>query len=1253
MTDLRGQIIHGYELQDKIGEGGFGAVYRAFQPVIERDVAIKVILAKYANQPDFIRNFETEAQIVARLEHPYVVPLYDYWRDPDGAFLVMRWFRGNLRQVLTEKGALPPVTVLHLLEQIASALHAAHHKQIIHRDLKPDNILLDDEGNAYLTDFGIARISGQEPSTQSISGTIAYTSPEQLQSFAPSPQMDIYSLGIVLFEMLAGQHPYRHLSPLEIIYHHMQHPLPDIRQLNPEIPLELNTVLQKATAKDLRERYATMLDLLNAFRAVAADGVVSKPVQVWDELQVNPYKGLRAFDVADAADFYGREHLVHTLVERLRSGERFLAVVGPSGSGKSSVVKAGLIAALRGAVIADAHNWFIADFVPGTNPIYNLAQALSSISPLTLTNAEEQLISSERGLIWLVDIILAGTTGEITLVIDQFEEVFILAQELERKQLLELLTTAINDTSCRLRVILSLRADFYDRPLLYEGFSQLVQDHTQVVLPLSAEELESAITSPAKRVGLHVETDLIAAIVSDVREEPGALPLLQYTLTELFEKRANQKMTLAAYRASGGVSGALAQRADEVYETLSDTQKAIAQQVFLRLVTLGEGMEDTRRRVRHAELQQIIHDKSDLNAVLDAFGTARLLTFDVESRTREPLIEVAHEAFIREWRQLREWLTDSRNDIRLQRLLATATAEWHESNEDGSYLLRGSRLAQFEEWAQGSSVLLAPAEKNFLEKSIEAQEAEFDARERAQLERQRLQVQIQARQQQVIFALGFGVVLAIILTVFAFLQANIARSEANANATAQVNAVAAQATSERRAAYANAQQQALRAEQLDEAGQADIAIALAVEANRLHNPPPDAIRILSNLSNYPLIQHYLGGHNEPTQAMAFTPDGRYLLSGTCGRRRGSRCSGAELILWDVATGTVIRRLTGHRNAVTAVAIAADGRLALSGASDGTIILWDITTGEQLRVYDGASISQTPLQIRFSPDGSHFGVVSVRDLFAVREVETGAFTNIAAGNDEELIVSFAFSSDGTRVVLSACQPDRDEVDTVISKCEDGSEAAIILLDAMTGEIINRTQVVSIYYVSDLRFAHDDSLIVGTSEYKVSKWDANTLELLHQYEVLFQQENVPTRVTLDTQVTVAADGNTILAIDRTGIIVQIDLHTFAPIRTFIRSDITVEVNVVASDTTGQLVALALPDNRIMLVEFNSPDQLYDWVLSNRVLRFFPCNQRLIYNVEPLCDAEGNIPPTSTPYPTITPFPTATIPVWTPIPSPTATE
>jgi hypothetical protein len=396
-------------------------------------------------------------------------------------------------------------------------------------------------------------------------------------------------------------------------------------------------------------------------------------------------------------------------------------VVGPSGSGKSSVVRAGLVPALRAGRLPGSERWLLVDLLPGAHPLEELEAVLLSIAlnpPETLLN---QLREDERGLIRAVKRVLPrDETVELVLLIDQFEEVFtLLEDEGARVHFLMSLHAAVADARSRVRVIVTLRADFYDRPLLYPDPGELLRERTEVILPLSGEELERAIERPAARVGVALEAELLAAIIKDVGEQPGALPLLQFALTELFERREGRVLTLAAYRASGGVRGALTRRAETIYAALDEPARENARQLFLRLVTLGEGVEDTRRRTLRAELTALTTDhrspttdgdgvvpsslvvgsSSVVDEVLERYGEARLLSFDRDPLTRAPTVEVAHEALLREWGRLQSWLAESRAGIRMQRLLAAAAAEWGAAGRDVSYLLSGGRLAQFEDWA--------------------------------------------------------------------------------------------------------------------------------------------------------------------------------------------------------------------------------------------------------------------------------------------------------------------------------------------------------------------------------------------------------------------------------------------------------------------------------------------------------------------------------------------------------------------------
>jgi len=275
MSDLQsllGKTIRGYKIEKLIGKGGWGAVYLAYQQTVNRHVAMKVILPEFANQPDFAKRFEIEAQVVAQLQHPHILPLFDYWRDDEGAYFVMRYVTGgSLHDYLKQRGAMPIDDVSRLLNQLCDALSVAHGNNVIHRDLKPANILLDERGNAYLTDFGIAKrkdSNAQMTQAGNIMGTPAYISPEQLKGQDVTPHSDMYAMGMMLWELLAGIHPFKGSTVAQMMVRHISEPLPSIQSKNESVPIAFDSVIQRATAKEPSDRYTDVLAMANDFRQI-------------------------------------------------------------------------------------------------------------------------------------------------------------------------------------------------------------------------------------------------------------------------------------------------------------------------------------------------------------------------------------------------------------------------------------------------------------------------------------------------------------------------------------------------------------------------------------------------------------------------------------------------------------------------------------------------------------------------------------------------------------------------------------------------------------------------------------------------------------------------------------------------------------------------------------------------------------------------------------------------------------------------
>lgn len=548
---------------------------------------------------------------------------------------------------------------------------------------------------------------------------------------------------------------------------HLQQPLPSVRTLRPELPAAADAVIAKATAKDAKDRFTDVLEVATAFHA-AIEGRGRSSLATADLR--NPYKGLRAFHEPDAGDFFGREVVIRRLIERLAepsANARFLCVIGPSGSGKSSLVRAGVVPALRRGAIEGSERWFVVDLMPGAHPLRELETALLGVAVEPPPSLLDDLERDERGLARAVERILPDPDAELVIVLDQLEEVFTLVEDdSERTQLLRGIVAAAEDPSSRVRVIATLRADFYDQPLSILGFGDLLAARSEAITPMSPVQLERAIAGPAERAGLEFEPGLVAAMVADVTDRPGALPLLQYALTELAERPDGGRLTLERYRGIGGVSGALARRAEQIFVELAPAARDECRQLFLRLVTLGEGAEEARRRVRRSELVPAA-DASTTNGVIEIFGRHRLVSFDRDPITREPTVEIAHEALLLAWARLQGWIDEARDDLRTRNAISISATAWTAARSDESFLLRGARLEQMASWAETTSVALSPADEGFLRASVARRDDEAAAEDARRARERGLERRSVKRLRALVAVLTAGVLAAATLTVIA------------------------------------------------------------------------------------------------------------------------------------------------------------------------------------------------------------------------------------------------------------------------------------------------------------------------------------------------------------------------------------------------------------------------------------------------------------------------------------------------------
>jgi hypothetical protein len=591
-----------------------------------------------------------------------------------------------------------------------------------------------------------------------------------------------------------------------------------------------------------------------------------------------PYVGLAAFQPADAARFFGRDALVDELVGRVRES-RFLGVFGPSGYGKSSVLRAGLVARLEpGPVVV---------LTPGAHPLEECAVRIAAALGESAAALRAEFAADPENLHLRVRQALADEDADLVLVVDQFEEVFTLcADPAERTWLIDALVAAANAETSRTRVVLGVRADFYGHCARHPALVAALQDAQLLVGPLDEDAMRDVIVKPAEQAGLRVETALVARLMSLGAQQPGALPLLSHVLLETWRRRRGTTLTLGGYESAGGLRHALTRTAENVFAGLDPAGQAVAKQLFLRLCALGDGTDDAKRRVRLEELA----DLPGATELLERLAAVRLVTLDRDN------VELAHEALIRHWPRLRDWLTEDRDGLRTHRQLTDAALAWKSLHRDVGALYRGARLASAQEWADGlhsgAEAVLSPLEREFLHASRSALVAERTA--------ERLRTR---RQRRLVAVLVVLLVLASVTTVSAVLAQHDATEQRNAAAAQRV---ITQATLLVRSDPGLAEQLGLAAyrlaptaenkdslmrivaatgeRQVDQVGFAADGRIWGVRIGETTVSVHDVSRPDPPGDGYPLTKPNDTPEGPATDAMAFAPDGRTLAMVTQKRR---------------------------------------------------------------------------------------------------------------------------------------------------------------------------------------------------------------------------------------------------------------------------------------------------------------------------------------------------------------------------------
>jgi hypothetical protein len=740
-----------------------------------------------------------------------------------------------------------------------------------------------------------------------------------------------------------------------------------------------------------------------------------------------PYPGLAPFSEADQAWFRGRQALVARLVARF--GERvddprLLVVTGASGSGKSSLLRAGLLPALdRGALgLANSSSWPRRVFTPTADPIGclagNLVPLLHAAQPEFGDSGETQRVAvllryhpaQVGGLLREALPSTAATEVRAVLVVDQFEEVFTLCEdERERSAFIHALATLASDITPAALVLLGVRADFYGRCTTYPDLAPALE-HALVVAAMTATQTREAIEHPAHAAGLRVEPGLVELLLADLGAdrdtvdgagdhpagayEPGRLPLLAHALRETWRNRTADTLTVAAYQRTGGIHGALAETAERVLTAFDQDGKDVARLLLLRLVHIGEGSDDTRRRVPRIDLLAGSDEPSRAATVLDAFADARLITIDTDA------VEIIHEALLRAWPTMRAWIDNDRAGLRVQQQLIEAGQDWLRHDRDPSTLYAGTRLSLAVEWATPRRRCNLPTTAaEFLAASIAMEEQ----RQQHQLA-QHAATRRRARRDRILAAV-LAVLLAGSVTGGGVAVAQWRRAD-----TQQQRAQAERQRSVDQQRAAAARGLTIQAESL-RVTEPITAIRVGLAALALSAESQARASLKRTLADARPIRTGIITDSIDIEEMAFSPDGRTLA--TVGNDFTAR-------LWDISDRSKPRRiatLTGPAYTVGTAAFV--DRRTLVMEHGGAVRLWDVSDRSKPRPI--ATVTGTTSTVAFTSDGRTLATRNFDEtvrLWDVSDRGKPRRTAILTGTTDTV----AFTSDGRTVVTSSQNDD---------------------------------------------------------------------------------------------------------------------------------------------------------------------------------------------------------------------------------------
>ena len=967
-------LVDYFRIMRPIGTGGMAEVYLARDSKLGRRVALKVIKPQRLGSAEEVKRFIIEARITARFNHPHIITIHDVGQHEGRPYVALEFLEGeSLRHRLDQE--VPSILeTLRIARDIAEALVAAHEAGILHRDLKPENVMLGQDGQLRVVDFGLATVMEQEViagspdamldtdrdsgmseslnplrSTRAgLSGTPAYMSPEQWQGARCTGKTDVWALGCILYELVTGGRPYIKTSQVQqALAVCSDDPAPRLER-QPGDPSQLPPLVARCLAKDAADRPAVG-EVLEALEGMLAPGSSTL------ELEESPFRGLLPFDEQHSPLFFGRDTEISAFMERLRQVP-VLPLVGPSGAGKSSFVRAGVVPRMR-----ERGPLVLIQLRPGPRPFETLAaRVLEAKGEDAGAQAADSLAARLAATPWLLNLELfqlaegalqrhpgASGAGEdqradsaVLLLVDQLEELYTLTEDEDlRRRFMQTICAAADDPQTPVRVIFTLREEFLGRLAEGAAVSRVLSNITVLRRP-DPGALQQILRRPVRLAGYsYDDDDLVEEMVAEVQQETSCLPLLQFAGQMLWNGRDEEEQQLlrSTYEELGGVAGALARHADGVLAGFSPDQRRQARTMLLRLVTA----EGTRRVLPRDRVLDGLGD--DAVSVLQRLVGARLLSVSrSDDDGGEAELELVHESLVNSWGKLRRWIDEGRDELRLLAEIDAAAELWQQRGRRAAEVWAGDALAEARRSLDRHGARLSGLARQFMEAS--------EARERRYQRRRRLVLAAGVALLAAV-AVASGVVSLVLARKERVARLRSAEAQREGARAALARGDLLEARAKLRGSFqiqdsplARALWWRLQKSPLlwrHDLGAAVNAVAFAPGGRQVAVASQDGSIHLFNVRTRQV--RVLRGHKDQVIGLHYSGDGRSLASGSWD---------GEIRVWDLTSPRARPRvLTGHTDAVHAVRFINGQQLASAG-TDKTVRLWDLRTGKQLRVMRG-------------------------------------------------------------------------------------------------------------------------------------------------------------------------------------------------------------------------------------------------------------------------------------------------------------